>query len=84
MCNTNTINKSIGKRLNYYRKLRKISLKELSERTGIREKYLKKIEEGMAIRLSIGTLEIITKSFGLEVKEFFHELEKNNSRSGIA
>lgn len=74
----------IGRKIKSLRKTKKISLQELSERTGIREKYLKKIEEGMAIRLSIGTLEIITKSFGLEVKEFFHELEKNNSRSGIA
>ncbi len=36
----------IGQEIKKYREERKLTLKELSKKTGIKEKYLKKIEEG--------------------------------------
>lgn len=45
--------KLIGKNITIVRKIKKISITELSIQTGIRVEYLKKIEQGNAYRLNI-------------------------------
>lgn len=38
----------LGKRIKYYRELKGITINQMSERTGIRKEYLRKIEDGKA------------------------------------
>lgn len=42
----------LGKNIQKIRTKKKITIKELSKKTEINEKYLKKIEQGTAIRIS--------------------------------
>lgn len=48
--------KILGKNIQKSRTDRNISIKELSEKTGIREKYIIKIEKGEAIGMTTGHL----------------------------
>ena len=61
--------KRIGITLKNIRESKNISIKELSENTGIKEKYLKKIEAGAAVRFSLSHLERIIKVLDTEIEE---------------
>lgn len=75
MDQTNYLKNKISNRLKYYRKLYCITLKELSEKTGVRKAFLKKIEDGTAARISLLKIEKISNALGLELLEFFRDIE---------
>ena len=57
--------KHFGKKVNKIRTKKGLSIKELSEKTGIAEKYLIKIENGTAKRLNV--LQVIDIAKGLNI-----------------
>ena len=61
----------LGKRIKEQREKRQITIKELSEKTGIRAEYLKKIENGKAYGVMIDK-HILIIAIALKVK--IHEL----------
>jgi len=60
----------LGEGVKYYREKRELTLKQMSERTGIRKEYLKKIEEGKAPRILISHMEKILKVFDMTLDNF--------------
>ena len=58
--------KNLGSNVQKIRQSKNISIKELSEKTGIREKYLKKIEKGEA--MGITTSKIFLIAYALSVR----------------
>src|SRR5579871_5472904 len=67
--------KLIGKRMQYFRKLRDLSQEELSSRIGIEEKSLSRLERGVHYP-SLETLERIRAELGVELKDFFEFSDK--------
>ena len=64
--------KLLGKRINKLRKQQKISIEELSNRTGIRTVYLKKIENGEAFGVKIDShLLKIAEKLNIKAHELF-------------
>ena len=66
--------KILGKNIKFYREKANISFSELSNKTGINEKYLKKIEDGEAKRL--GTFKVVKIMYVLNLspEEIFYNL----------
>lgn len=62
-----SLKEQIGKRIRYYRESNGMSLKDLSEKTGIRPEYLRKIENGTASRITLVKIEKIINVFGLDL-----------------
>ena len=58
--------KNLGSNVQKIRQSKNISIKELSEKMGIREKYLKKIEKGEA--MGITTSKIFLIAYALSVR----------------
>ena len=67
--------KLIGKRVQYFRKLRDLSQGELSSQIGIEEKSLSRLERGVHFP-SLETLERIRVELGVELKDFFEFSDK--------
>jgi len=63
--------KIFAKNVKKYRKLRKLSIEELSELTSIKAGYLKRIEEGTAKRISTKHLNKISFVLNIEAYRFF-------------
>ncbi len=76
-CDERTIKlvKLFGENVQRIRLEKGISIKELSEKTGIREKYLKRIEKGEALGLT--TLHVFILAEALLVKPHLLVLEYN-------
>lgn len=69
--------KQLGKHIQMLREERNISIKELSERTGIRKEYLKKIENGIAYGVILDKhLLKIAKELKVRLSELF-DSERN-------
>ena len=58
-----------GKNIKEFRQERNITLQELSELTGIRQQYLKKIEDGKAYRISSTHVFVFAKAFKIKPHE---------------
>lgn len=65
--------KNFGKNIKNFREKRNMTIQELSELTGIRTQYLKRIELGTAKRLNASHIFIFAKA--LKIKP--HEVVKN-------
>ena len=65
--------KNFGKNIKNFREKRNMTIQELSELTGIRTQYLKRIELGIAKRLNASHIFIFAKA--LKIKP--HEVVKN-------
>ena len=59
--------KILGKNIQKIRISKNISIKEMSEKTGIREKYLKKIEKGEAIGITTSKIFLIADALSVKV-----------------
>lgn len=59
--------KILGKNIQKIRISKNISIKEMSEKTGIREKYLKKIEKGEAIGITTSKIFLIANALSVKV-----------------
>ncbi|MBD5401629.1 helix-turn-helix transcriptional regulator [bacterium] len=66
--------KKFGKNIQKIRTNKKISIKELSQMTEIREQYLKKIEKGTAIRVLTKHLFKIASALQVKPKELIKDL----------
>lgn len=62
----------LGKQVSYYRNKFKMSIENLSQKSGIRINYLKKIESGKAIRINLSHLEKICYAFNIEICELLN------------
>lgn len=58
--------KKLGQNIRIAREERNITIKELSEKTGIRAEYLKKIENGEAVRIKISKLYQIAQAMKMK------------------
>jgi len=58
--------KKLGQNIRIAREERNITIKELSEKTGIRTEYLKKIENGEAVRIKIFKLYQIAHAMNMK------------------
>lgn len=67
--------KLIGKRVQYFRKMRNLSQEDLSGRVGIEEKSLSRLERGVHFP-SLETLERIQVELEVELKDFFEFSDK--------
>lgn len=59
--------KNLGSNVQKIRQSKNISIKELSEKTGIREKYLKKIEKGEAMGITTSKIFLIADALSVRV-----------------
>ena len=59
--------KILGNNVQKIRISKNISIKEMSEKTGIREKYLKKIEKGEAIGITTSKIFLIADALSVKV-----------------
>ena len=59
--------KILGKNIQKIRINKNISIKEMSEKTGIREKYLEKIEKGEAIGITTSKIFLIADALSVKV-----------------
>lgn len=71
----------LGARIKELRKSRGLSQNELSERIGIDAKHLSRIEVGNSYP-SLDTLERISQSLGVEIKDVF-EFEHHTTKKGL-
>ena len=58
--------KKLGENIKAQREKENISIKELSQKTGIRAEYLKKIEQGLALRIT--TTKIFNIATNINIK----------------
>ena len=65
--------KILGKNIQKIRISKNISIKEMSEKTGIREKYLKKIEKGEAIGITTSKIFLIADALSVKVSLLIKE-----------
>ena len=59
--------KNLGNNVQKIRLSKNISIKEMSEKTGIREKYLKKIEKGEAMGITTSKIFLIAEALSVKV-----------------
>ncbi len=59
--------KNLGNNVQKIRLSKNISIKEMSEKTGIREKYLKKIEKGEAMGITTSKIFLIADALSVKV-----------------
>lgn len=70
----NNIYLIIGKNIKKYRRLKKITQKELSIKTGYSISYIKKIESNLNYRnFSIKALSNISKALDIDIKNLFFD-----------
>lgn len=67
--------KKVGKQIFNLRKMKNITIIELSNKTGIRKEYLLKIEQGNALNVRISHLIQITKIVGITFLDFITMVE---------
>lgn len=70
---TMKILKILGNNVQKIRLSKNISIKEMSEKTGIREKYLKKIEKGEAIGITTSKIFLIAYALSVRVSLLLKE-----------
>lgn len=59
--------KNLGENVQEIRQSKNISIKEVSEKTGIREEYLKKIEKGEAFGITTSIIFVIADALSVKV-----------------
>ncbi|GLI06374.1 transcriptional regulator [Paenibacillus tyrfis] len=64
----------IGKRIQHYRKQKRISLTELANRAGVAKSYLSSIERNIQKNPSIEFLHKISAVLGVEVEALIHDV----------
>ena len=62
----------IGVRIRDYRRMRRLTLKQVARETGVTESFLSQVERG-ACNPSVGTLHNIAAALGLQLVDFFAE-----------
>jgi len=75
--------KSIGDKIKLLRKNYKLTLEELSKRSGLTKAFLSQLENNKQINPSVGTLKKITNSFGLPIIVLFSESDKDLNAATI-
>ena len=70
---TMKILKILGNNVQKIRLKKNISIKEMSEKTGIREKYLKKIEKGEAMGITTSKIFLIAEALSVRVSLLLKE-----------
>ena len=70
---TMKILKILGKNVQKIRQSKNITIKEMSEITGIREKYLKKIEKGEAMGITTSKIFLIADALSVRVSLLLKE-----------
>lgn len=63
----------VDSKLKYYRKKQKLTLKELSEKTGISVGYLSHLENGSRSNPSMKTMYKISQAINTRIEEVFFE-----------
>lgn len=63
------MNQEIGKRVAYFRKVKNMTLKDLSERSGISKGYLSQLENGLVRNPSLDTLQRLAGALGVHLLE---------------
>ena len=71
MVKDNYLQQYIAKKVKYYRKKKRLSQEELSEKAGLGLKYINQIEN-QNINISIQTLNKVITALGLTTEEFFN------------
>ena len=66
--------KKLGQNIRIAREERNITIKALSEKTGIRAEYLKKIEKGEAVRIKISKLYQIAHAMSMKTSMLLQNL----------
>ena len=66
----------LGQRIKYYRELKGLTLNQMSELTGIKKNYLKRIDKGNASSVSILHLVKMSEVLDISVYDFIVEIEK--------
>ena len=66
---------SLGEKIRKVREFRKISLEDLSKKTGYSKEFLGGLEDGSRMT-TLGTLMVIAKGMGLRVGTFLDDNEK--------
>lgn len=73
------LNVFIAKRVTQLRKQQKISQDKLSEKAGLQQKYINKIENGKIENITVVTLEKIINALGMNYIDFFDFSKLENS-----
>ncbi len=60
--------KIVARNIQEIRTAKNITIEEISEKTKIKERYLKRIEQGLAVRMTLTHLLLIAEALNVDVK----------------
>lgn len=77
-----SISSNIGLKIKELRNVKKITLKQLSEQSGLSVGFLSQLERGLST-IAIDSLSILSDALGVNISVFFDEMEKREDKPVI-